>query len=252
MRQDGRQADELRTYSIELDFTDVPDASVLIRAGNTVVWCSASVDEDVPRWMKYDDDKKGKGWVTAEYAMLPGSTSPRSRREGRRGSVGGRTKEIQRLIGRSLRAIVNLEALGPRTITLDCDVLQADGGTRTASITGAFVALALACGRLVEKGLIPSMPLRDTVAAVSAGVVGGKGLLDLPYVEDVAADVDMNIVMTGGGHFVELQGTGEEAVFDENQLRELLRLGRKGIEQLSALQRAALPDTPLYHDLFGD
>lgn len=249
-RSDGRHPDELRPFSIQLDFTDVPDASVLVKAGGTVVWCVASVEESVPRWMKYEDGPD-KGWVTAEYAMMPGSTSPRSRREGRRGEVGGRTKEIQRLIGRSLRAVVNLEALGPRTINIDCDVMQADGGTRTASITGAFVALTHACGKLVEAGKIDRLPLRDTVAAVSAGIVDGIGLLDLPYVEDVAADVDMNIVMTGRGHFVEIQGTGEEAVFDEQQLRELLRLGRKGIEQLSALQRDALPNTPLYEDLFG-
>ena len=249
MRSDGRHADELRPFTIELDFTDVPDASVLVRAGRTIVWCSACVEEDVPRWMKQQNVKKG--WVTAEYEMLPGSTSPRSSREGRRGNIGGRTQEIQRLIGRSLRAVTNLEALGQRMVTIDCDVLQADGGTRTAAITGAFVALAHACGKLVEAGKLDRLPLRDTVAAVSAGIVGDVALLDLPYVEDVAADVDMNIVMTGSGHFVELQGTGEEAVFDEQQLRELLRLGRKGIEQLSALQRDALPNTPLYEDLFG-
>ena len=250
MRHDGRNNDELRHVTIQLDFTEVPDASVLIRAGRTVVWCSASVEDTQPRWMKYQG--VDKGWVTAEYEMLPGSTNPRSNREARRGNVGGRTQEIQRLIGRSLRAVTDLEALGKRTITVDCDVLQADGGTRTAAITGGFVALALACGRLVEKGALSKLPLRDTIAAVSAGIVEGVGLLDLPYVEDVAADVDMNIVMTGSGKFVELQGTGEEAVFDENQLRELLRLGRKGIEELTALQCASLPDAPVYQQLFGD
>lgn len=249
MRQDGRNNDELRHTTIQLDFTDVPDASVLIRAGRTIVWCSASVAEEQPRWMKYQG--VDKGWVTAEYEMLPGSTNPRSSREGRRGNIGGRTQEIQRLIGRSLRAVTDLEALGKRTITVDCDVLQADGGTRTAAITGGFVALALACGRLVERGAIAKLPLRDTIAAISAGVVEGEGRLDLPYVEDVAAEVDMNIVMTGAGKFVELQGTGEEAVFDENQLRELLRLGRKGIEELTALQKATLPDAPVYQALFG-
>ena len=249
MRADGRNADELRNITIELDFTEAPDASVLIRAGRTIVWCSASVEEDVPRWMKYEGTKKG--WVTAEYEMLPGSTNPRGRREGRRGSVGGRTQEIQRLIGRSLRAVTDLEALGQRTINIDCDVLQADGGTRTAAITGGFVALALACGRMVEAGRLARMPLRTTIAAVSAGIVDGHPLLDLPYVEDAAADVDMNIVMTGGGKFVELQGTGEEAVFDERQLAELLRLGRKGIEELTLLQRAALPATPVFEALFG-
>lgn len=248
MRTDGRQNDELRPFTIELDFTEVPDASVLVRAGSTVVWCSASVEEDVPRWMKQQGVKKG--WVTAEYEMLAGSTNPRSRREGRSGRVGGRTQEIQRLIGRSLRAVTNLEALGQRTITVDCDVLQADGGTRTASITGAFVALAHACGKLVEAGKLDAMPLRDTVAAVSAGIVGGVAMLDLPYVEDAGADVDMNIVMTGAGSFVELQGTGEEAVFDEQQLSSLLALGRTGIARLSEIQRDSLPDTAVYRDLF--
>ena len=249
MRSDGRQPDELRPFSIELDFTDVPDASVLVRAGRTTVWCSASVDDNVPRWMR--NQAKPKGWVTAEYEMLPGSTKPRSRREGRSGKVGGRTQEIQRLIGRSLRAITDLEALGERTITIDCDVLQADGGTRTAAITGAFVALAHSLGKRVEAGELSRIPLRDTIAAVSVGVVDGKCLLDLPYVEDVAAEVDMNIVMTGSGKFVELQGTGEEAVFDEEQLAQLLKLGRIGINRLTDLQADALPSTAPYARLFA-
>lgn len=250
MRADGRANDELRPLSLELDFTDVPEASVLVRSGRTIVWCVASVDEDVPRWMKYE--RRGEGWVTAEYEMLPGSTSPRSRREGRRGQVGGRTQEIQRLVGRSLRAVTDLHALGERTITIDCEVLQADGGTRTAAITGGFVALTLACSRLVDRGLLDSLPLRDTIAAISAGIVDGEARLDLPYVEDAAAEVDMNIVMTGSGKFVELQGTGEEAVFDDHQLRELLRLGRKGIEEISRIQRDALPGTPAIEALFGE
>lgn len=249
MRKDGRKNDEIRPMSIELDFTDTPAASVLVRAGETVVWCAASLEDDQPRWMKRQGLKKG--WVTGTYNMLPGSTTPRSRREGRRGSVGGRTKEIQRLVGRSLRAVTDLEALGPRTITLDCDVLQADGGTRTASITGAFVALVQACGKLVQDGELDALPFRDTVAAISCGIVDGQALLDLPYVEDVGADVDMNIVMTGSGSFVELQGTGEEAVFDEVQLRDLLRLGRKGCEELTELQLAALGDSPMYQELFA-
>lgn len=247
-RPDGRRADQLRPFSIQLDFTEVPDASVLVRAGSTMVWCSACVEDEIPRWMKAQ--KISKGWVTAEYEMLPGSTNPRSRREGRRGGVGGRTQEIQRLIGRSLRAVTDLEALGERTISLDCDVLQADGGTRTAAITGAFVALAHACGKLVDAGKLKKMPFRDTVAAVSAGVVGGAAVLDLPYVEDSAADVDMNIIMTGAGKFVELQGTGEEAVFDEDELASLLRLGRVGIAELTRIQRDALPNTPTYRDIF--
>ncbi len=249
MRPDERQNDELRPITFELDFTEVPEASVIVRSGRTIVWCTASVEESVPRWMKYD--RPGEGWVTAEYEMMPGSTSPRSRREGRRGNIGGRTQEIQRLIGRSLRAVTDLKALGERTITVDCNVLQADGGTRTASISGGFVALALACSRILDSGAIKRLPLKDSIAAISAGIVNGVALLDLPYVEDAAADVDMNIVMTGSGKFVELQGTGEEAVFDEAQLSQILRLGRKGIEEITALQRDALPDTPAMQELFG-
>lgn len=237
-RHDGRTPDQLRTVTIEPGFTDTPDASVLIRFGRTTVWCSASVVEEQPRWMKYNDGMKDKGWVTAEYEMLPGSTSPRGRRDGRRGNVSGRTQEIQRLIGRSLRAVTELDKLGPRTIYVDCDVLQADGGTRTASVTGAYVALALALEGLKEQGLIDEIPLKDSIAAVSCGIVKGEALLDLPYVEDVAADVDMNIVMTGSGKFVEVQGTGEEATFDEEEFAELLRLAKKGIAELTAMQKA--------------
>ncbi len=246
-RSDGRAPDEIRPFSIEPGFTQTPEASVLTRCGNTVLWCAASVEDRQPRWMDRDSEK---GWLTAEYMMLPASTSPRSRREGRRRSVGGRTMEIQRLIGRSMRAVADLDALGPRTITLDCEVLQADGGTRTTAITGAFVALVLACGQLVEEGLIERIPLRHTVAAVSVGMVNGAALLDLPYVEDVAADVDMNVVMTGTGRFIEVQGTGEEATFSDEEFASLLGLARKGVTDLTKLQREALPDHDIYQSLF--
>ncbi len=239
-RHDGRTPEQLREVSIETNFTENPDASVVVRFGRTTVWCAASVVEEQPRWMKYSDGNENKGWVTAEYDMLPGSTNPRGRRDGRRGSVSGRTQEIQRLIGRSLRAITDLDNLGPRTIYLDCEVLQADGGTRTASITGAYVALAIALKRLEARGELDSIPLRNSVAAVSCGIVNGAALLDLPYIEDVAADVDMNIVMTGDGKFVEVQGTGEEATFDETQFAELLRLAKIGIAELTKLQNDAI------------
>lgn len=238
-RFDGRQDDALRPVTIDIDFTDVPLASVLIRAGRTTVMCTASLEQDVPRWLKYQDGPP-KGWVTAEYSMLPGSTEDRVRRERR--SVGGRTMEIQRLIGRSLRAVIDLEKLGQRMITIDCDVLQADGGTRTASITGGFVALALACTRLIEQGEIKEMPLTDTLAAISCGVVHGKPVLDLPYVEDSAADVDMNVIMTGAKKLVEVQGTGEESTFTRDELNALLDLAEKGVDELTKLQLAALPD----------
>ncbi|MGM0558355.1 MAG: ribonuclease PH [Myxococcota bacterium] len=246
-RFDGRTPDELRPVEIEIDFTDVPAASVLIDMGKTRVLCTASVEDSVPRWLRGKEPPQG--WVTAEYEMLPGSTSPRGRRSRR--SVGGRTKEIQRLIGRSLRGIIDLEKLGERTIWLDCEVLQADGGTRTASVTGAFVALALACGRMLEAGELEEMPLRDTIAAISCGVVDGEALLDLPYEEDVAAAVDMNVVMTGGGEFVELQGTGEEATFTADELSALLDLATRGIADLTKIQRAALPEAEIYDELFG-
>lgn len=246
-RSDGRKTDELRPLSIEPGFTDVPDASVLIRMGRTVVLCTASVDERVPRWKDSPDNTSG--WITAEYSMLPGATSPRFRREVSRGGPGGRTYEIQRLIGRSLRAVADLEALGPRTITLDCDVLQADGGTRTASITGAFVALALACDKLLKAEKIAKIPLKDTVAAISCGVVQGQALLDLPYVEDVAADVDMNVIMTGSGRFVEIQGTGEEATFSDEDLSELLRLARTGLAEIRQAQLNHLPNSPAFAHL---
>jgi ribonuclease PH len=234
-RHDDRKPDELRELKIKRRYTRASPGSVLIQAGRTTVLCTASVDESVPPWMK----GKGTGWVTAEYSMLPGSTSPRKQRE-RGNKVDGRTTEIQRLIGRSLRAVVDLEALGERSITVDCDVLEADGGTRTASITGAFIALADAVHALPSLPIAGRKPLRDSVAAVSVGIVQGSPVLDLDYFEDVAADVDMNIVITGAGKFVEVQGTGEKTTFDDEQLAALLKLAKKGIANLRAQQKAAL------------
>lgn len=238
-RADGRTASELRPVTVETHFTENPSGSALIRAGKTMVLCTASVEEEIPRWMKYKDGPE-KGWVTAEYNMLPGSTHTRTRRE--RNRVGGRTMEIQRLIGRSLRAVVDLEALGARTITLDCEVLQADGGTRTASITGSFIALALACDTLIKEGKIARMPFEHTVAAISCGIVDGVAVLDLPYVEDAAAEVDMNVILTSNLDMIEVQGTGEESTFTRKQLNELLDLAEQGVKELAEIQRAALRD----------
>ncbi len=235
LRHDGRRADELRPLKFRRRYTRPSPGSVLVQAGSTTVLCTASVESSVPPWMV----GKGRGWVTAEYNMLPGSTSPRKARE-RGGKVDGRTTEIQRLIGRSLRAVVDLEALGERSITIDCDVLEADGGTRTASITGAFVALVDAL-RAVKGLLDPARPVLVTsVAAISVGLVDGRPVLDLDYQEDVGADVDMNVVMTGQGRFVEVQGTGEEATFSEQDLSILLKLATGGIKQLVQWQKAAL------------
>jgi ribonuclease PH len=217
---------------------DVPGAAagkVLVRAGRTTVLCTASIGDDVPPWFV----GRGKGWVTAEYNMLPGSTSPRKQRE-RGPKIDGRSSEIQRLIGRSLRGIVDLKALGERTITVDCDVLEADGGTRTASISGGFVALVAALRSLPEFSGTKPLPLTDTIAAVSVGIVDGVPLLDLDYLEDVRADVDMNVVMTGRGKFVEVQGSGEEATFDKTQLLAMISLAEQGIAELSRLQAAAI------------
>ncbi len=248
MRHDGRQPDELRPLKISRHFTRTAPGSVLIQAGGTTVLCTASVEPKVPEWMA----GKGRGWLTAEYNMLPGSTSPRKRRE-RDGKTDGRTTEIQRLIGRSLRAIIDLDAIGERTIALDCDVLDADGGTRTASITGAYIALvdalntigdfkspSLPVGEGRSKGATLRNALTSNVAAISVGIVDGAALLDLDYSEDVAAAVDMNVVMTGDGHFIEVQGTGEEATFSEEELQTLLKLARRGVERLTAIQRDAL------------
>ena len=236
MRTDNRQPDELRPIKVKRRFTRAAPGSVLISAGQTTILCTASIDDDVPPWMT----GQGRGWITAEYSMLPGSTAPRKRRE-RAGKVDSRGIEIQRLIGRSLRAVADLEALGERTVAIDCDVLEADGGTRTLSITGATIALVDAL-HTVRRNL-PSpdrYPLRDSVAAVSVGLVEDRPTLDLCYREDAAAAVDMNVVMTGRGQFVELQGTGEESTFTQSQLDAMLKLARRGIEQLTAVQRDAL------------
>ena len=231
IRNDGRAADALRPITIQRNFTRPAAGSVLITSGRTTVLCTASVEAQVPPWMA----GKGRGWVTAEYGMLPGSTSPRKRRDV--GKVDGRTTEIQRLIGRSLRAVVDLDALGERSILVDCDVLEADGGTRTASITGALVALVDAVASIPD---LPANPLRDSVSAVSVGMVDGVPLLDLDYSEDVRAEVDMNVVMTGIGRFVEVQGTGEEATFSEDELSAMLALARHGIARIRELQQQAL------------
>ncbi len=230
-RPDGRRPDELRPLTITPDWLKDPEGSALIRAGDTWVICTASVEEKVPPFLK----DSGKGWVTAEYAMLPRSTNTRSGRQ-----PGGRGKEIERLIGRALRASIDMTKLGPRTITIDCDVLQADGGTRTAAITGGFVALALACRRLVGKKLLAASPLLHEVAAVSVGIIDGEARLDLPYLEDVAAEVDMNVVMTADDKLVEVQGTAEQGTFDRKQLDTLVDLATVGIKQLIAAQRRAI------------
>lgn len=235
MRHDGRQADELRSLKIKRRYTRTSPGSVLISAGSTTVLCCAAVEAEVPPWLK----GKGRGWLTAEYSMLPGSTSPRKRRE-RGANLDGRTTEIQRLIGRSLRAVVDLEAIGERTVTIDCDVLEADGGTRTLSITGGFLAMVDALQAVAKDLPADARPLRDSLAAVSVGMVDGKPLLDLCYQEDFAAEVDMNVVMTGSGRFVELQGTGEEATFSEKELSAMLDLARGGIRDLTALQQKTL------------
>ena len=235
-RNDGREnSTTLRTFRIERDVPGAAPGRVIVRAGRTTVLCTASVEENVPPWLV----GKGKGWVTAEYNMLPGSTAPRKRRD-RSGKVDGRSSEIQRLIGRSLRAVVDLKALGERMITVDCDVLEADGGTRTASITGGFIALVEAIRSIEDLDQTGSSPLVDTIAAVSVGVVGDKVLLDLDYSEDVTADVDMNVVMTGGGQFVEVQGSGEEATFSHTQLLALIDVAQQGIGELSQMQRQTL------------
>lgn len=237
-RTDGRKADELRPVNIEPGFAPFATGSVLISMGRTRVVCAVSVDDEVPRWMK--EEKKTGGWLTAEYSMLPYSSPQRVRREVATGKPNGRTQEIQRLIGRSLRSVVDLEKIGARTLWVDCDVLQADGGTRTASITGAYVALRLAVNRLMRDGLLEEDPVREAVAAVSVGVVDGKPLLDLCYAEDSTAAVDMNLVMTASGKFVEVQGTAEEHPYTPEQLQSMLALGRKGIDRLVKLQKASL------------
>ena len=231
-RADGRQPDELRPITFQRDFTDMSAGSVLVTFGRTRVLCTASVEDDVPRWMR----GSGKGWVTAEYSMLPGSSPERIRREVKDGKPSGRTQEIQRLIGRSLRSVCDMKVLGEKSIMIDCDVLQADGGTRTASISGGWVALHDALTRLVQKGELDRNPLIENCAAISVGIVGGRPLLDLPYVEDSRAEVDMNVVMTKSGDFVEVQGTAEGMAFSRKELDQLLDLAGKGIGEIVALQ----------------
>ena len=232
LRIDGRGSEELRPILFERNYTKYAEGSVLVTCGDTKVLCNASVEERVPPHKK----GTGEGWVTAEYSMLPRATATRNQRDINKLKLNGRAAEIQRLIGRSLRTIVNLPALGERTITVDCDVIQADGGTRTASICGAYVALRDACAKLVENGLVEENPLIGQVAAISVGIVDGLPLLDLCYAEDSHAEVDMNVVMTAEGKFIELQGTGEQTPFDEEQLSELLRLARSGITKIMEYQ----------------
>jgi len=238
-RSHGRAYDELRPVKISRQFTNIPEGSVLIEIGETRVLCTASVEEKVPPFQK----GSGKGWVTAEYAMIPRATQSRTQREATKGKLTGRTMEIQRLIGRALRSVVDLKKLGERTIWLDCDVLQADGGTRTAAITGAYVALVDAIQYLLEKKLIRTNPIQDTLAAISVGKVQGHAVLDLEYAEDSQADVDMNIVMTGAGKFVEIQGTAEEIPFDRADLDRFLQLAEKGIRALMEVQKSAVETT---------
>jgi ribonuclease PH len=235
-RLDGRSPLEIRPTNITTGFTKYAEGSVLIEVGATRVICTATIDERVPNFLK----GKSSGWVTAEYSMLPRATDTRTSREVGRGGLSGRTHEIQRLIGRSLRAALDMTALGERTVTLDCDVIQADGGTRTASITGAYVALAIALNKLVENQRIAKLPLRDSLAAVSVGLVEGRVLLDLAYTEDSKAEVDMNVVRTGDGRFVELQGTAEADPFSREQMNELIAAAEIGIDNLIAIQRAAI------------
>jgi ribonuclease PH len=240
-RSDNRALDQMRPVNIVPNFISTAEGSALIEVGNTRVICTASIEESVPSFMK----GSGKGWITAEYSMLPRSTLTRTPREASRGRQSGRTHEIQRLIGRALRAVVDLKRLGERTITLDCDVIQADGGTRTASITGAFVALGLAMEKLVEAGTLSAAPIRDFVAAVSVGVVEGSIFLDLCYEEDSQAEVDLNFVMTGGRKIVEVQATAEQHPFDEGQLKQMMDFAARGIELLIAKQRSVLKSLPL-------
>jgi ribonuclease PH len=238
LRADGRRADDLRPIRFQNDIAPYATGSTLIEWGRTRVICGVTVEEVLPRWMK--EQGVSGGWITAEYSMLPYSTLGRKQRDISKGKIDGRSQEIQRLIGRSLRACIDLEKVGPRTIWIDCDVLQADGGTRTAAITGAFVALSLAVRKLREEGKLAENPLLSPVAAVSAGVINGQTVLDLCYTEDVAATVDLNLVMNGHGEFIEVQGNGEEATFSETQLAQMLSLGKSGIGRLVELQNAAL------------
>lgn len=237
MRNDQRKVNNLRPITIIPNFVKHPEGSVLIQVGDTKVICNASIEDRVPPFMR----GQGKGWITAEYAMLPRATDQRNIRESSKGKVSGRTMEIQRLIGRALRSVVDLDKIGERTVWVDCDVIQADGGTRTASITGAFVAVVLAFGKLLEKKSIHKMPVTEFLSAISVGVLpDGTEILDLNYEEDSKAAVDMNIVMTGSGEFVEIQGTGEEATFTANQLQNMLQLANEGMEQILVKQKETL------------
>ena len=240
VRADGRAADELRPVELTRDYTTAPAGSVLIRVGRTLVLCTASVADEVPRWLR----GSGRGWVTAEYSMLPGSSPERVDREAARGKQSGRTQEIQRLIGRSLRAVTDLGAMGELQVNLDCDVLQADGGTRTASICGAYVALHDAFSRLVAAGRVRAQPMREGAGAVSVGLVDGEARLDLAYEEDSRAEVDMNVVMTASGRFVEVQGTAEGAAFGRDRLDALLDLAEQGVRELIAAEEAVLAEPP--------
>ena len=237
-RHDGRANDQLRTIKFQNNIAPHASGSTLIEWGDTRVICGVSIEENVPRWMQSQGVEGG--WITAEYSMLPYSTLDRKRRDISRGKLDGRSTEIQRLIGRSLRAALDLKKMGSRTIWIDCDVLQADGGTRTASITGALVALSIAVNKLINEGLILESPFLDPIAAVSVGIVEGQALLDLCYVEDVAAEVDMNLVMTSTGNFIEVQGTGEEATFTADQLTQMLTFGKHGVDEVVKLQQAAI------------
>jgi ribonuclease PH len=239
-RPDGRAADELRPITFQRDFTSMAAGSCLVSFGSTQVLCTASIDDDVPRWMR----GKGKGWVTAEYSMLPGSSPERIRREVKDGKPSGRTQEIQRLIGRALRAVCDMQLLGERQVIVDCDVLQADGGTRTASICGGYVALHDALSRLIGMGRLTAHPLQEACAAISVGVVGGVPVLDLPYVEDSKAEVDMNVVMTSAGRYVEVQGTAEGAPYSRTELDTMLDLAQKGIAEIIELQEKLLAEPP--------
>ncbi|MCW5980111.1 MAG: ribonuclease PH [Bryobacteraceae bacterium] len=236
MRIDSRKPDQMRPLKLQTDYLLTAEGSALIELGNTRVLCAATVEDTVPHFLR----GAGKGWITAEYSMLPRATATRTPREVSKGRQSGRTLEIQRLIGRSLRSVTNLEALGERTLIVDCDVLQADGGTRTAAITGAYVALVLALRSLVRFKVLAANPLREPVAATSVGIVNGRPMLDLCYEEDFQAEVDMNVVMTGSGQYVEVQATAERTPFGDDQLRELLELARGGIERLFTAQREAL------------
>jgi ribonuclease PH len=242
-RSDNRTPEQMRPVKILPDYVGTAEGSVLIELGNTRVICTASIEETVPQFLR----NSGKGWITAEYSMLPRSTLTRTPREVTKGRQSGRTHEIQRLIGRSLRAVMDLERLGERTVWIDCDVIQADGGTRTASITGAFAALGLALEKLVEAGTLTSSPLRDFVAAISVGIVDGEILLDLCYEEDSRADVDMNFVMTAGNKLVEVQATAEHQPFDQQQLERMIALARQGVQSLIARQQAVLGPLTLRH-----